>query len=94
MTSSALTRNCKALGDTLVGTWKVSGEASGETTYEGAWEWPGGGYDETMTRAGSGAGAVTSADGTARRRRSGGAGVVSDVVPTDTLLLTRQEEGR
>jgi|SRR5215211_1973179 len=30
----------KALGDRLVGTWKVSGEAEGETT----WEWMEGGF--------------------------------------------------
>jgi hypothetical protein len=36
--------------DRLVGTWKVSGEAEGETTYEWMEGGPGGGYELTLTR--------------------------------------------
>jgi hypothetical protein len=50
------------LGDRLVGTWKISGGTQGSPAVyrgawsedgniiQGAWEMPGGGYEETMTR--------------------------------------------
>ena len=38
--ATAPAADLKALGDRLVGTWKVSGEAEGETT----WEWLEGGF--------------------------------------------------
>jgi hypothetical protein len=40
MSSEATHPDLKVLGDRLVGTWKVSGEAEGETS----WEWMEGGY--------------------------------------------------
>ena len=55
--------------DRLVGTWDVSGESAGTVRYEwmdggkpfdasgrvntGRWQWPGGGYESTMTKSGS-----------------------------------------
>jgi hypothetical protein len=40
MSSETTRADLTALGDRLVGTWKVSGEAEGETS----WEWTDGGF--------------------------------------------------